>query len=136
VTTAASGVTERPYLLGDRIVERGRIGQGNFEATWKVAEHVRPRRVVLQSESSPVQIIYSFNARGNVTEYTRELKYNVEDLTSISPDPNKVNRLMQLRQNATAREEKRGYRRTGEAYRYFAMAARSLQKRALIHFST
>jgi hypothetical protein len=112
VTTAVSGVTERPYLLGDRIVERGRIGQGNFEATWKVAEHVRPRRVVLQSESSPVQIIYSFNARGNVTEYTRELKYNVEDLTSISPDPNKVNRLMQLRQNATAREEKRGYRRS------------------------
>jgi succinate dehydrogenase/fumarate reductase flavoprotein subunit len=33
--------------------------------TWKVAEHVRPRRVVLQSELSPVQIIYSFDSRGN-----------------------------------------------------------------------
>lgn len=36
----------------------------------------------------------------------------------------------------TTPEEKREYRRWGEAYRYFAMAARSLQKRALIHFST
>jgi hypothetical protein len=103
-TTAVSGVTERPYLLGDRIVERGRIGQGNFEVTWKVAEHVRPRRVLLQSESSPVQIIYSFNSRGNVTEYTRELKYNVEDLTSISPDPNEVNRLMQLQSEQAVKQ--------------------------------
>ena len=103
-TTAVSGVTERPYLLGDRIVERGRIGQGNFEVTWKVAEHVRSRRVVLQSESSPVQIIYSFNSQGNVTEYTRELKYNVEDLTSISPDPNEVNRLMQLQSEQAVKQ--------------------------------
>jgi len=33
--------------------------------TWKVADNVRPRRVVLQSELSPVQIIYSFDPRGN-----------------------------------------------------------------------
>lgn len=103
-TTAVSGVTERPYLLGDRIVERGRIGQGDFEVTWKVAEHMRPRGVLLQSESSPVQIIYSFNSRGNVTEYTRELKYNVEDLTSISPDPNEVIRLMQLQSEQAVKQ--------------------------------
>jgi uncharacterized protein YndB with AHSA1/START domain len=105
-TTSVIGVTERPYLLGDRIVERGRIGQGNFEVTWKVAEHVRPRRVVLQSELSPVQIIYSFNSQGNVTEYSRELKYNVEDLTSISPDPNEVNRLMQLQSEQAVKQLK------------------------------
>jgi uncharacterized protein YndB with AHSA1/START domain len=105
-TTAVSGVTERPYLLGDRIVERGRIGQGNFEVTWKVAEHVRPRRVLLQSESSPVQIIYSFNPQGNVTEYTRELKYNLEDLKSISPDPNEVNRLMRAQSEQAVKQLK------------------------------
>lgn len=105
-TTAVSGVIERPYLLGDRIIERGRIGQGNFEVTWKVAEHVRPRRVVLQSELSPVQIIYSFNSRGNVTEYTRELKYNVEDLKSISRDPNEVNRLMRLQSEQAVKQLK------------------------------
>jgi uncharacterized protein YndB with AHSA1/START domain len=105
-TTGVSGVTERPYLLGDRIVERGRIGQGNFEVTWKVAEHVRSRRVVLQSESSPVQIIYSFSSRGNATEYTRELKYNVEDLKSISPDSNEVNRLMRLQSEQAVKQLK------------------------------
>ena len=105
-TTAVSGVTERPYLLDDRIVERGRIGQGSFEVTWKVAEHMRSRRVVLQSESSPVQIIYSFNSHGNVTEYTRELKYNVEDLKSISPDPNEVIRLMQVQSEQAVKQLK------------------------------
>jgi Polyketide cyclase / dehydrase and lipid transport len=105
-TTVVSGVTERPYLLGDRIIEQGRIGQGNFEVTWNVAEHVRPRRVVLQSELSPVQIIYSFNSRENITEYTRELNYNVEDLKSISPDPNEVNRLMQLQSEEAVKQLK------------------------------
>lgn len=105
-TTAVSGVTQRPYLLGDRIIEQGRIGEGNFEVTWKVAERIRPRRVVLQSESSPVQIIYSFHSRGNVTDYTRELKYNVEDLKSISPDPNEVNRLMQLQSEQAVKQLK------------------------------
>ena len=87
-------------------MERGRIGQGNFEVTWKVAEHVRSRRVVLQSESSPVQIIYSFNSHDNVTEYTRELKYNVEDLKSISPDPNEVIRLMQVQSEQAVKQLK------------------------------
>jgi uncharacterized protein YndB with AHSA1/START domain len=94
-TTGVSGVTQRPYLLGDRIVEQGRIGKGEFKVTWKVTEYVRPRRIVLQSEASPVQITYSFNSGGNITEFKRELKYNPEDLKAISADPKEVNRLMQ-----------------------------------------
>jgi hypothetical protein len=91
-TTAVTGVTQRPYLLGDRIIEQGRIGKGEFKVTWQVAEHIRPYRVTLQSESSPVQIIYSVSSRGNAIEYRRELKYDVDDLKSIAPDPNEVNR--------------------------------------------
>jgi hypothetical protein len=62
--------------------------------------------VLLQSESSPVQIIYSFNPQGNVTEYTRELKYNLEDLKSISPDPNEVNRLMRAQSEQAVKQLK------------------------------
>jgi len=53
-----------------------------------------------------VQIIYSFNSRENVTEYTPELKYNVEDLKSISPDPNEVNRLMRAQSEQAVKQLK------------------------------
>jgi uncharacterized protein YndB with AHSA1/START domain len=105
-TTGVSGVTQRPYLLGERIVEQGRIGKGEFRVTWKVAEYARPRRVVLQSEASPVQIIYSFDLRGNDTEFTRELKYNPDDLKSISSDPNEVSRLMQAQSDQAVKQLK------------------------------
>jgi uncharacterized protein YndB with AHSA1/START domain len=94
-TTAVSGVTERPYRLGDRINERGRIGNSEFNVIWKVTEHVRPRAIALQSEGSPVRITYSFNPRGSGTEFTRKLEYDVEDLGTVAGDPDEVNRLMQ-----------------------------------------
>ena len=93
-TTGVSGVTQRPYRLGERINERGCIGKGEFDVIWKVTEYVRPRRVVLHSERSPVQISYSFNSHGAATEFTRELKYKVEDLKTIASNPNEVERLM------------------------------------------
>jgi uncharacterized protein YndB with AHSA1/START domain len=105
-TTAVTGVTQRPYLLGDRIIEQGRIGKGEFTVTWQVAEHIRPHRVTLQSESSPVQIIYSFSSRGNATEYTRELRYDVDDLKSIAADPNEVNRLMRAQSEQAVKQLK------------------------------
>jgi uncharacterized protein YndB with AHSA1/START domain len=105
-TTGISGVTQRPYLLGDRIIEQGRIGKGEFKVIWKVTEYVRPRRIVLQSEASPVQITYSFNSRGNTTEFRRELKYNPEDLKAISVDPKEVNRLMQTQSEQAVKQLK------------------------------
>jgi hypothetical protein len=93
-THRVGGVTERPYGLGDRIEESGRIGRGEFQVTWKVAEHVRPRRVLLQAEGLPTQITYSFHTRGKATEFTRELKYKVDDLRAVASDPSEVNRLM------------------------------------------
>lgn len=53
-----------------------------------------------------MQIVYSFSSQGNVTKYTRELKYNVEDLKSISPDPNEVNRLMRLQSEQAVKQLK------------------------------
>ncbi|MGR9108225.1 MAG: SRPBCC family protein, partial [Gammaproteobacteria bacterium] len=47
---AVGGVTERPYGLGDKIREGAKIGSQSFHVTWTVLEHVRPSRVVLQTE--------------------------------------------------------------------------------------
>jgi uncharacterized protein YndB with AHSA1/START domain len=93
---AVGGVTERPYGLGDRILERGRIGNRDFQITWKVVEHVRPSRAVLQSERSPARITYSFQARNGSTVFTRELKYKGEDVVAATPTPDEINRLMQV----------------------------------------
>jgi uncharacterized protein YndB with AHSA1/START domain len=91
---AVGGVTERPYGLGDQIHERGRIGDRNFQITWKVVEHVHPSRVVLQSERSPTRITYSFQASSGATVFTRELRYKGEDLAAVAPTPGEVEQLM------------------------------------------
>jgi uncharacterized protein YndB with AHSA1/START domain len=96
VSRAVGGVTERPYGLGDRIHERGRIGDRDFQITWKVVEHVRPSRVVLQSERSPTRITYSFQARDGATIFTRRLEYKGENVAAATPTPDEINRLMQV----------------------------------------
>jgi hypothetical protein len=55
-TKATGGVVERPYALGDLIHERGQISNADFKTTWKVLEHVRPSKVVLQSQNGPTRI--------------------------------------------------------------------------------
>jgi uncharacterized protein YndB with AHSA1/START domain len=91
---AVGGVTERPYGLGDQIHERGRIGDRNFQITWKVVEHVRPSRVVLQSERSPTRITYSFQASSGATVFTRELRYKGEDLAAVAPTLREMEQLI------------------------------------------
>jgi hypothetical protein len=93
---AVGGVMERPYGLGDWIHERGRIGNQDFQITWKVVEHVRPSRVVLQSERSPARITYSFQARDGATVFTRKLEYKVENFAAVASTPDEVDRLMQV----------------------------------------
>ena len=64
---AVSGVTQRPYALGDVIHERGEVAGIRFEVTWKVVEHIRPSRVVLRAESPSVRIIYTFSGPDGAT---------------------------------------------------------------------
>jgi uncharacterized protein YndB with AHSA1/START domain len=93
---AVSGVTERPYGLGDRIYERGRIGNSNFQVIWKIVEHARPSRVVLQAETAQAQIIYSFQAQGDATAFTRRVEYQFERPTSTTAALDELDRLMQV----------------------------------------
>jgi uncharacterized protein YndB with AHSA1/START domain len=93
-TQAVGGVTERPYVLNDLIHERGRIGNQDFQTTWKVLEHARPSRVVLQSQSSPTRIIYSFQRRNGTTVFTRRLEYRLEVVGAVAPTATAAQQLM------------------------------------------
>src|SRR5919197_6737527 len=93
-TMAVGGVRERPYGLGDRIYERGRIGNQDFQTSWKVVEHVRPSRVVLQSERSPTRITYLFQSREGSTVFTRELEYNLENFAAVATARGEAEQLM------------------------------------------
>lgn len=93
-TQAVGGATERPYGLNDLIHERGRIGNQDFQVTWKVVEHTRPSRVVLQSEKSPTRIIYSFQRRDGATVFTRRLEYRLETAQSVATTATAAEQLM------------------------------------------
>jgi hypothetical protein len=66
-TKGVGGVVERLYGLGDLIHERGQIGDKEFQTTWKVVEHVRPSKIVLQSQTAPTRITYTFTAGKETT---------------------------------------------------------------------
>lgn len=93
-TQAVGGATERPYGLNDFIHERGRIGNQDFETTWKVTEHARPSRVVLQSQNSPTRIIYSFQRRDGSTIFTRRLEYRLESVGAVATTATAAEQLM------------------------------------------
>jgi hypothetical protein len=63
-TRSVSGVTQRPYQLGDVIHERAHFAGLEIVVTWQVAEHARPSRVVLQALTSPARIAYSLEPKG------------------------------------------------------------------------
>jgi hypothetical protein len=73
---AVGGVTQRPYQLGDVIHEHVHAAGKDFRFSWKVVEHVRPARVVLQEQNSPTRITYSFEARGGEVVFRREVAYD------------------------------------------------------------
>jgi uncharacterized protein YndB with AHSA1/START domain len=105
-TRVVGGVTERPYRLADRIYEAGRIGTQEFQTSWKVVQHVRPSRVVLQSEKSPTRITYSFQARNGATVFTRELEYQMENFAAVAAAPGAVEQLMRSQSEQAVRQLK------------------------------
>lgn len=82
-TKGVGGVVERPYGLGDLIHERGQIGDKEFQTTWKVVEHARPSRIVLQSQTAPTRITYTFTAGKGTTTFTRRLEYRADSFAAV-----------------------------------------------------
>jgi len=95
-TQAVGGVTERPFGLGDRIHERGRIGKLEFSTTWKVAGYERSSRVILQSEKSQTRITYTFQALDGGTVFTRNLEYNCDNFAAVAADLTAAEELMRV----------------------------------------
>ena len=113
-TKGVGGVVERPYGLGDLIHERGRIGDKDFETTWKVIEHARPSKIVLQSQKAPTRITYTFTPGKGTTIFTRKLEYQAEnfapakELEKVMRDQSEqgVNRLKALVEKILSEEAK------------------------------
>jgi hypothetical protein len=94
-TTGVGGVTERPFQLGDVIREQARIGQRTHEGNWTVAEHERPRHVLLRMAGDRLRIQYDFVAEGGIVTLTRRLEYPPEDFAASVADPAVLERLME-----------------------------------------
>jgi hypothetical protein len=89
---AVGGVIQRPYQLGDVIHERAQFAGKDFQFSWKVVEHLRPARVVLQAQTSPSRITYSFEARGEEVVFCRELVYDEAQVRQLLPEIDELGR--------------------------------------------
>jgi hypothetical protein len=93
-TRAIGGVTQRPYQLGELIHERAEIGGVTAQGTWKVTEHLRPSRVVLQEIQSPLRITYAFQAHAPEVVFQRQLDYDEEMFRPLTTDLQKFEEAM------------------------------------------
>ena len=105
-TLSVSGVIHQPYQLGDIVHERVRFAGLELEVTWRVAEHLRPARVVLQALTSPARITYSFEMRGDAIEFRRELEYDEALLMHVVPGADHLRTLMQSQSDEGVRRLK------------------------------
>ncbi len=105
-TRAVGGVTERPFRLGDRISEAGRIGEQNFQTSWRVIDHVYPSSVVLHSETSDTRITYTFSARDGGTVFTRDLAYRAENFAAVAAAPGGAEGLMRSQSEQAVKQLK------------------------------
>lgn len=95
-TISVTGVTERPYQLGDVVQEFVKIHGVSVQLFWTVIEHVRPSRIVLKSDSPPVSISYSFDEQAELVQFTREMNYDSDISVSVlGTDIETVRRIVQ-----------------------------------------
>src|SRR5262249_44176598 len=87
---AVGGVTQRPFQLGDVLLERGKVAGVSFDIAWRVVEHVRKERVVLQSDAPPARITYTFQAVEGGVQFVRELSCDDAPFRARALDLNMV----------------------------------------------
>jgi hypothetical protein len=92
ITKAVAGVTERPYQLGDLIHEHLENRGITTDLLWRVAEHGRPSRIVLQCEAPRLRITYLFERQDRGTELRRVMEYEPSELRQLSPDAEELHR--------------------------------------------
>jgi hypothetical protein len=77
-TASVSGVTDRPYQLGDQIRQIATIGGRLRHGIWTVVELNRPARTTLQMHNGAIEIRYSFTALPTDTQVIRRLAYTAD----------------------------------------------------------
>ena len=55
--------------------------------TWKVIEHASPTRIVLECQTPPATITYTFRPCDGGVEYSRSLEYDETSLHAVAPNP-------------------------------------------------
>jgi hypothetical protein len=105
-TRSVSGVSQRPYQLGDVIHERVHFAGLDVVVTWQVVEHDRPSRVVLQSLTSPARITYSLELKEGAVEFRRELEYDAGSLRQAALGAGDWDALMQAQSEEGVRRLK------------------------------
>ncbi|MFO1207355.1 MAG: SRPBCC family protein [Burkholderiales bacterium] len=105
-TQTVSGVTDRAYRLGDVVCERARFVDSEFDVTWRVVEHERPTRVVLQATTAPVRIRYAFRSGDGAVAFRRELEYDEKLLALVLPATVDLQALMQAQSDEGVRRLK------------------------------
>jgi uncharacterized protein YndB with AHSA1/START domain len=105
-TTGVSGVTDRPYRLGDLIHEDIEVAGLTARITWRVTEHDRPHRVALQRDTPLARITYTFGQYGGVTTFRREVEYEASALADRFPDPAELERLLSTQSEVALRQFK------------------------------
>ncbi|MEZ4863667.1 MAG: SRPBCC family protein [Caldilineaceae bacterium] len=89
-TTGVGGVTQRPFQLGDKLLERAQIGARSHEGIWTVVAHERPHRATLRMGNGRLQISYTFTPNGNGVDFARTLEYQPADFAASIPDPDQL----------------------------------------------
>ncbi|HMB05745.1 MAG TPA: hypothetical protein VKP69_18670 [Isosphaeraceae bacterium] len=92
--TPPKGWTQRPYRLGDTVQEKGQLGPSEFLVTWKVIEHASPTRIVLECQTPPATITYTFRPCDGGVQYSRSLEYDETSLHAVAPNPRAIEEFM------------------------------------------
>ncbi|MFN8533177.1 MAG: SRPBCC family protein [Dehalococcoidia bacterium] len=87
-TEGVSGAIDEPMRIGDRIVERARIGGVLAEGAWTVVEHEPGRCVVLTMPGTrlgDLTIRYDFVPEGSGVRFCRTLRFDLAGLPEGMP---------------------------------------------------
>lgn len=77
------GVTDRPYVLGDVIYEKGLTDGQDFGLFWHVVEWEKDKKVVLYDKKTNTYLRYTFTEENGVTTYSRESKMDRDVLMKL-----------------------------------------------------
>jgi hypothetical protein len=84
-TRAVSGVTDRPYALGEAFEEHAEMAGQQAEIHWRCVAHDGPRSAALESREQSASIAYTLDESEGQTTISRRLQVNPAVLRGMAP---------------------------------------------------